>query len=71
VVSPSTGESSTYGFSFTSNVIWVRALAVRSYFLPAMTTPMFVSTFGLVDSIQMTFGNAAGITKYDWAAPLN
>jgi hypothetical protein len=67
---PQTGETSTYTFDFTANVMWVRALVVRSYVIPALATPMFIGTFGLVDSIKMTFGNNYGKKTYSWVAPL-
>ncbi len=64
VISPSTGETSTYGFNFTCSAVWVRAIVDRSYFLPSTVTPMFISLFGLVDSILLKYGNAVGEFQY-------
>lgn len=69
VMSPATGQTSTYGFSFTSNIVWMRAIMDRSYFLPATATPQYVGTFGLVDHILLRYGNNLGEHDYDWPVP--
>lgn len=69
VVSPQMGQTSTYGFNFTGNLVWVRATMDRTYILPPNASPMYVSLFGLVEHVLMHYGNAVGEYNYnrDWA----
>ena len=69
VTSPATGETSCYGFSFTSNIVWLRAIMDRSYLLPPFAMPMYVGTFGLVDHILVRYGNNLGEHHYEWPVP--
>lgn len=64
VVSPSTGETSKYEFSFAMNIMFVRAIIDRSYFLPPQSTPMYIGSFGLVESIILKYGDDLGEFKY-------
>ncbi len=64
VVSPQTGETSTYGFSFTANAVWVRATMDKSYFLPSMSTPMYIAMFGFVEYAKMSYGTNLGEFQY-------
>ena len=54
-VSPTTNETSIMGFTFISNVVWVRAIVNRSYFIPPHANGMYISTFGQVDYILLNF----------------
>lgn len=49
------GETSTYGFNFSSNVVWIRAIVDRDYLIPPLSSPMYISTFGLVDYILINY----------------
>lgn len=69
IQSPATGETSTFGFSFTSNIVWIRARMDRSYFLPTIARPFYVGTFGLVDYVLVKFGNNLGQYDYQWPLP--
>jgi hypothetical protein len=55
VKQPKTGETSTFGFTFISNVIWVRALVMRDYIIPVYSKPSYIGTFGLVNSILLNY----------------
>jgi hypothetical protein len=68
VTSPSTGETSNYQFTFAANVMFVRAIIDRSYFIPAQSMPPYIGSFGLVDSIVMKYGDNLGEFQYkrDW-----
>jgi hypothetical protein len=64
VVSPQTGETSTYGFTFTANAVWVRATMDKSYFLPSLASQLFIATFGMVEYVLLKYGNAIGESHY-------
>jgi hypothetical protein len=49
------GESSTLGFNFYLNCLWMRARIQRSNFLPAYLTPVQIEPFGIIDSILLSF----------------
>ena len=55
VRSPLSGQTSTSGFNFYGNVIWVRAVITRSYMIPVDAKPLYVSMFGRVDSILINY----------------
>jgi hypothetical protein len=55
VKSPATGESSNTGYSFSSNIVWIRALVNRSYLIPALAYPAFIGSFGLVEYILVNY----------------
>jgi hypothetical protein len=69
VQSPATGQTSTTGFSFASNVVWVQATVDRSYFLSPFTTPAYIGCFGLVEHILLNYGNNLGEYDYSWSVP--
>ena len=49
------GETSIYGFNFSSNVVWIRAIVDRDYLIPSLASPSYISTFGLVDYILLNY----------------
>lgn len=55
IVPPTLNETSTIGFNFTANVVWVRALVTRSYFIPPQSNGMYISTFGQIDYILLNY----------------
>lgn len=55
VTLPSSGETSNFGFNFTSNVVWVRALVDRSYMAYPTQTPLQFSYLGIVDCILLNY----------------
>lgn len=69
IQSPATGETSNFGFSFTSNIVWIRASMDRSYFLPSIATPIYIGMFGLIDYVLVKFGNNLGENHYAWPLP--
>ena len=50
---PNTGETSTLGFNFNANVIWVRAIVDRSYL--GIATSAQASILGTIDSIWLNY----------------
>lgn len=56
IAGPNTGETSTLGFNFSANVVWVRAVVDRSYLVYAFTeTPLQLSYLGVIDSILLNY----------------
>lgn len=55
VGTPETGESSNYGFSFFSNVVWLRAIVDRSYLIPTFAYPACIGAYGLVNYILLNY----------------
>jgi hypothetical protein len=49
------GESSTTGYSFYLNSLWLRARIQRSHFLPYQLNPAQIEPFGVIDSILLSF----------------
>ncbi len=57
-----TGDTGTYGYSFTGNFIWIRARVDRSYITPP---PVDAGLLGAVTKILLNYGavSPAGITS--------
>lgn len=59
IIPPSHGETSIFGFNFMVNAIWLRASVNRDYIIPPSSNmtyqKMYISTFGLVDSILVNY----------------
>lgn len=49
------GESSTLGFTFNLNCLFMRARIQRSNFLPLYMNPQQIEPFGVIDSVLMSF----------------
>lgn len=49
------GETSTTGFNFIHNVIWVRAIVDRSYLTSGTETPVELAYLGVVDGILLNY----------------
>lgn len=49
------GESSTTGYSFYLNCLWMRARIQRSNFLPFYLSEAQIEPFGVIDSILLSF----------------
>lgn len=58
VQSPSTGETSIYGFNFSVNAVWVRALVTRDYLIPSLFTPLQLMAYGSVDYVTLCYAGA-------------
>jgi hypothetical protein len=58
-----TGDTGTYGYSFTGNFIWVRARVDRSYITPP---PVDADLIGAVTKILLNYGavSPAGLTAF-------
>jgi hypothetical protein len=50
-----TGETSTTGFNFVCNAIWVRAIVDRTYLGYTSSIPQQVCSLGSVDSILLNY----------------
>jgi len=50
------GETSTMGFNFASNAVWLRAIVDRDYLLPPMFgSPLDMKPFGTVQYIMVNY----------------
>ena len=50
------GETSTMGFNFASNAVWLRAIVERDYLLPPMfASPLDMKPFGTVQYIMVNY----------------
>jgi hypothetical protein len=49
------GETSTSGFNFASNAVWVRAIVERDYLMPAFNTSLGLMPFGTVQYILVNY----------------
>lgn len=55
IQSPSQGETSTFGFNFSTNAVWVRAIVDRAYLIPSTSTPMQIMPYGTVDYVTLSY----------------
>lgn len=55
VQSPNTGETSVYGFNFSLNAVWVRAIVDRAYLIPSTYTQQQIMAYGLVDYVTLSY----------------
>jgi len=49
------GETSTIGFNFTTNAVWLRAVVDRDYLIPSMYTPLQIMPYGTVSYILVNY----------------
>jgi hypothetical protein len=56
VQAPNQGETSVFGFNFSTNAVWVRALVDRSYLIPSTYTPLQIMQYGVVDYVTLSYG---------------
>ena len=52
---PQFGETSTFGFNFSTNAVWVRAIVERDYLIPNTATPEQIAGFGTVNYILLNY----------------
>jgi hypothetical protein len=51
----SSGETSTLGFNFANNAVWLRAIVERDYLIPASNTPLQIMPYGTVRYILVNY----------------
>ena len=49
------GETTTLGFNFVCNCLFLRARVIRSDIIPPWSTPDYITNYGKVDSILLNF----------------
>ena len=52
---PNSGETSTLGFNFTTNAVWLRAIVDRAYLIPNLATPCQISGYGTVAYVLVNY----------------
>jgi hypothetical protein len=52
---PSNGETSIFGFNFSTNAVWVRAVVTRDYLIPPVFMPVQIMPFGVVDYVKLSY----------------
>ena len=56
VVPPNAGgETSVFGFNFSTNAVWLRASVDRSYLIPSISTPLQIMPFGTISYVLVNY----------------
>lgn len=61
------GETSTIGFNFATNAVWLRARMDRSYLIPSTATPQDIMPYGAVSYVMVNY--AVPQRQERWTVP--